>query len=127
MRQSKDDYELGLLFDLSKSVISRIVNTWISFINCLNQRTVMADRGIMVQDLFASKNVAVNTPTMLCGKSQLEPEAVHSQRQAHEIKTGACGTVLMEDKKWLGATSTTGGERSIQATNIPRKATILND
>jgi hypothetical protein len=31
MRQNKDDYELGLLFDLSKSVISRIVNTWINF------------------------------------------------------------------------------------------------
>ena len=32
---------------------------------------IMADRGIMVQDIFASKNVRVNTPTMLKGKSQL--------------------------------------------------------
>jgi hypothetical protein len=43
--------------------------------------SIMADRGIMVQDLFASKSVAVNTPTMLCGKSQLEPEAVVRDRR----------------------------------------------
>jgi len=41
----------------------------------------MADRGIMVQDLFASKDVKVNTPTMLSGKSQLEPEAVVKDRR----------------------------------------------
>ena len=36
--------------------------------------SIMADRSIMVQDLFANQNVCVNTPTMLKGKSQLEPE-----------------------------------------------------
>lgn len=34
----------------------------------------MADRGIMVQDLFASQDVYVNTLTMLKGKSQLDPQ-----------------------------------------------------
>lgn len=37
--------------------------------------SIMADRGIMVQDLFANQDVLVNTPTntMLSGRSQLEP------------------------------------------------------
>ena len=35
--------------------------------------SIMADRGIMVQDLFAVQDVQVNTPTLLKGKSQLEP------------------------------------------------------
>ena len=43
--------------------------------------SIMADRGIMVQDLFAHKNVQVNTPTMLKGKSQLEPEEIHRDRK----------------------------------------------
>ena len=43
--------------------------------------SIMADRGIMVQDLFASSDVAVNTPTMLKGKSQLEPEIVVRDRR----------------------------------------------
>ena len=43
--------------------------------------SIMADRGIMVQDLFASKSVHVNTPTMLKGKAQLEPEEVHRDRK----------------------------------------------
>ena len=41
----------------------------------------MADRGIVVQDLFACKNVHVNTPTMLKGKHQLEPETVVKDRR----------------------------------------------
>ncbi|VDI66249.1 Hypothetical predicted protein [Mytilus galloprovincialis] len=41
----------------------------------------MADRGIMVQDLFAAQDVKVNTPTMLKGKSQLEPEEVVRDRR----------------------------------------------
>jgi len=45
--------------------------------------SIMADRGIMVQDLFASKNVKVNTPHMLKGKSQLEAhEVVYDRRIA---------------------------------------------
>ncbi|XP_074662884.1 uncharacterized protein LOC141915296 [Tubulanus polymorphus] len=45
--------------------------------------SIMADRGIMVQDLFATKNIKVNTPTLLKGKSQLEPEqVVHDRRVA---------------------------------------------
>ncbi|XP_076073051.1 uncharacterized protein LOC143044775 [Mytilus galloprovincialis] len=43
--------------------------------------SIMADRGIMVQDLFANQNVFVNTPTMLKGKSQLEPEEIIKDRR----------------------------------------------
>ncbi|XP_062617077.1 uncharacterized protein LOC134278804 [Saccostrea cucullata] len=43
--------------------------------------SIMADRGIMVQDLFASQDVYVNTPTMLKGKSQLDPEEVIRDRR----------------------------------------------
>ncbi|CAC5392327.1 unnamed protein product [Mytilus coruscus] len=43
-------------------------------LNLFEQVSIMADRGIMVQDLFAAQDVKVNTPTMLKGKSQLEPE-----------------------------------------------------
>ena len=43
--------------------------------------SIMADRGIMVQDLFANQNVCVNTPTMLKGKSQLEPEEIIRDRR----------------------------------------------
>lgn len=43
--------------------------------------SIMADRGIMVQDLFATKDVYVNTPTMLKGKSQLDPEEVVNDRR----------------------------------------------
>lgn len=35
----------------------------------------------MVQDLFASRNVQVNTPTMLKGKSQLEAQDVVKDRR----------------------------------------------
>ncbi|XP_048246347.1 uncharacterized protein LOC125377349 [Haliotis rufescens] len=43
--------------------------------------SIMADRGIMVQDIFSSSDVKVNTPTMLKGRSQLEPqEVVHDRR-----------------------------------------------
>lgn len=43
--------------------------------------SIMADRGILVQDLFANKDVTVNTPTLLKGKSQLEPEQLHHDRK----------------------------------------------
>ena len=43
--------------------------------------SIMADRGLLVQDLFANKNVKVNTPSMLHGKSQLEPEVVVRDRR----------------------------------------------
>ena len=43
--------------------------------------SIMSERGIMVQDLFACQDVFVNTPTMLKGKSQLETnEVVHDRR-----------------------------------------------
>ena len=42
---------------------------------------IMSDRGIRVQDLFASKNVLVNTPTMLKGKSQLSAAEVIRDRR----------------------------------------------
>lgn len=41
----------------------------------------MADRGIMVQDLFANQDVFVNTPTMLGGRSQLEPNDLVKDRR----------------------------------------------
>lgn len=42
--------------------------------------SIMADRGIMVQDLFANNDVQVNTPTFLKGKSQLDAhEVVHDR------------------------------------------------
>lgn len=43
--------------------------------------SIMADRGIMVQDLFAGQDVQVNTPHMLQGQSQLAPEIVVQDRR----------------------------------------------
>jgi hypothetical protein len=43
--------------------------------------SIMADRGILVQDLFITKDVHVNTPTMLRGKSQLEPHEINKDRK----------------------------------------------
>ena len=43
--------------------------------------SIMADRGIMVQDLFANKNASVNTPTMLKGKAQFEPHEIVRDRR----------------------------------------------
>ena len=45
------------------------------------KNTIMADRGNMVQDLFAQDDLHVNTPTMFKGKSQLEPEEVVKDRR----------------------------------------------
>ena len=42
--------------------------------------SIMADRGIMVQDLFASKNVQVNTPTTMRGRNQLPADVVVQDR-----------------------------------------------
>ena len=42
---------------------------------------IMADRGIMVQDLFASMDVQVNTPTTMKGKNQLNAETVVKDRR----------------------------------------------
>ena len=41
----------------------------------------MADRGILVQDLFASQDVSVNTPTTMRGLNQLPAEAVVADRR----------------------------------------------
>jgi len=43
--------------------------------------SITADRGIMVQDLFATKNVAVNTPTKMKGKNQLPSNIVDRDRR----------------------------------------------
>ena len=43
--------------------------------------SIMADRGIMVQDLFAHRNVQVNTPTTMKGRNQLEPGTVIKDRR----------------------------------------------
>lgn len=45
-----------------------------------NNDSIMADRGMMVQVLFACQNVFVNTPTMLKGKSELNPQDVVKDR-----------------------------------------------
>ena len=41
----------------------------------------MADKGIMTQDLFATQNVYVNTPSLLKGESQLDPEEIVRDRR----------------------------------------------
>jgi hypothetical protein len=43
--------------------------------------SIMADRGIMVQDLFAAHDVTVNTPTTMRGKNQLPAAVVVSDRR----------------------------------------------
>jgi len=43
--------------------------------------SIMADRGIMVQDLFAAHDVTVNTPTTMRGKNQLPAEVVVKDRR----------------------------------------------
>jgi hypothetical protein len=43
--------------------------------------SIMADRGIMVQDLFACQNVQVNTPTTMKGKNQLPSKTVVKDRR----------------------------------------------
>ena len=44
---------------------------------------ITANRGILVQDLFANQGVHVNTPNFLKGKSQLNPsEVLHDRRVA---------------------------------------------
>ncbi|XP_046543594.1 uncharacterized protein LOC124253791 [Haliotis rubra] len=43
--------------------------------------SIMADRGILVQDLFAAQDVHVNTPTTLKGRSQLEPHEIVKDRR----------------------------------------------
>ena len=41
----------------------------------------MPGRGIMIQDFFAHRDVAVNTPTSLKGKSQLDHHEVVKDRR----------------------------------------------
>lgn len=43
--------------------------------------SIMADRGILVQDLFASQDVQVNTPTTMKGVNQLPAETVVKDRR----------------------------------------------
>lgn len=43
--------------------------------------SIMADRGIMVQDLFCAKEVMVNTPTTMRGVNQLPPDTVIRDRR----------------------------------------------
>ena len=42
--------------------------------------SIMEDRGIMIQDLFACRDVAVNTPTFQKGTSQIDPHEVVKDR-----------------------------------------------
>jgi len=42
---------------------------------------IMADRGIMVQDLFANLDVCVNTPTTMRGVNQLPAKTVLKDRR----------------------------------------------
>ncbi|XP_041355304.1 uncharacterized protein LOC121372935 [Gigantopelta aegis] len=78
--------------------------------------SIMADRGIMVQDLFAAKDVFVNTSTMLKGKSQLEPvEVVHDRRIAskriHIERVIGLGKTFKILKRDLPHTKVVMGER----------------
>ena len=43
--------------------------------------SIMADRGMLVQDLFATQNVQVNTPTTMKGVNQLPAETVVKDRR----------------------------------------------
>ena len=43
----------------------------------------MADRGILIQDLFASKCVKVSTPATLRGEAQLEPDVEIRDRRVY--------------------------------------------
>lgn len=43
--------------------------------------SIMSDRGIMVQDLFASRDVCVNTPTTMKGRNQLPASIVVKDRR----------------------------------------------
>lgn len=43
--------------------------------------SIMAYVGIMVHYLFANQDVLVNTPTMLSGRSQLEPNELVKDRR----------------------------------------------
>ena len=43
--------------------------------------SIMADRGILVQDLFASKDVKVNTPRTMKGRTQLPADVVKEDRR----------------------------------------------
>jgi len=46
-----------------------------------SNNSIMADRSIMVQDLFSSQDVFVNTPTTLKGRNQLSPKTVVRDRR----------------------------------------------
>ena len=81
--------------------------------------SIMADRGIMVQDLFASKDINVNTPTMLKGKSQLEPEEVINDRKVaskriHVERVIGLAKTYKILKKDLNSSLTTLGNRIIR-------------
>ena len=56
---------------------SSLVRNTSLFVCC----SILADRGIMVQDLFSSMNVLVNNPTSMKGKHQLDPETVIKDRR----------------------------------------------
>lgn len=43
--------------------------------------SIMADRGINIQDIFAARDVTVNIPHFLKGKSQLQPHEVNFDRK----------------------------------------------
>lgn len=43
--------------------------------------SIMSDRGIMVQDLFSSQDVAVNTPTTMRGRNQLPSSILEKDRK----------------------------------------------
>lgn len=50
-------------------------------VKCESGDTILADRGFNVQDIFVSKNVKVNTPAFLKGKSQLPGLTVLHDRE----------------------------------------------
>ncbi len=71
----------------------------------------MADRGIMVQGLFASKDEKVNTPSILKGRSQLDAETVVRDRRnaskiIHVKRIIGCANTFKILKKTLNSDQT---------------------
>ena len=56
--------------------------------------SIMAHRGIMVQNLFASKDVQVNTLHMLKCQTQMDPETVVASKRIHIVRVIGLGKHL---------------------------------
>lgn len=85
--------------------------------------SIMADRGILVQDLFDNQDVFVNTPTMLKGKSQLEPTDVIRDRRIaskriHVERVIGLGKTFKIRRKELPASKRVFGSRIVNMCHV---------